>query len=156
MAGPQPCHNVQNQSLCVKPSAWGWGHPSWNPADPFEAPEMTPAPGKKPQEGMMFGWNCGPALRPLQKDPPFSHQAGSWAEGGAGAGARLTAIWGASSAPPRPSAPSHRFLSGRVFCLRAEARFLGTYLRVTLKPGTAGSGYGTNGLCDLGEAHSPL
>lgn len=57
VAGLHPCYNLQNQSLCTKPSAWGWGHPSWNP-DPFEAP----ASGKKPQEGMMFGWNCGPAL----------------------------------------------------------------------------------------------
>lgn len=54
MAGPHPCYNLQNQSLCVKPSAWDWGHPSRNP-DPFKAP----ASGKKSREGMMFGWIVG-------------------------------------------------------------------------------------------------
>lgn len=58
----------------------GWHHPSWSP-DVWEAPEMTPAPGRKPQEGMILGRSRGHAARPLQEDLPPWYQAGSWALG---------------------------------------------------------------------------
>lgn len=39
--------------------------------------------------------------------------------------------------------------------MSAEARFVGTYLRVSIKPGTAGPGCATNRLCDCGGS-TPL
>lgn len=119
-AEPIPLHEAQWHT--------GWHHPSWSP-EIWGNPEMTPAPGRKPQEGTMLGRSRGHAARPLQEDLPPRHQAGSWA---------LGPSVGLEQEGPGPES--------------TKARSLGTYQRGSINPGIkAGSGSGRRR--NLGQAH---
>lgn len=123
---------------------------------------MTPAPGRKPQEGTVLGQNHGHALwctsalwKILLLGTTFWKILLGW-KLGIGAGPGLTAVRGASPAPddscPISLLPEQKGLTPESL----EARSLSTYQRGSINPRTAGLSSGTNGLRDLGQIHSLL